>query len=265
MEKTISVVFLLTLFLMGNVRAVQAAYPEAALDEKPGSVIPLDLTFQSEEGKNVLLRDLIDRPTVLMLVYYDCSHLCPQMLAGLSKSLGDLQLVAGKDYRVITLSFDDTDKPAEALAQKRNYIRAINRPFPQDAWHFLTGDKDTIRKLSDAVGIRFKKAGHGFIHPEVLIFISAGGVITKYMHLPRFNYGVADPMVFSALGLKDAFIEASMGKVSTGGRVTPMYCFLHEPPNQEKFFNMLKVSGTLTVLTLFLLFVYLKGQKRTER
>jgi protein SCO1/2 len=265
LKKTISVAFLLTLLLIGNVRTVQAAYPEAGLDENAGRVIPLDLTFVNEEGKNVSLKELIDRPTVLMLVYYDCSHICPQMLGGFAKSLGDLRLVPGKDYRVITLSFDDTEKPQEAQTQKRNYIKAINRPFPEDAWHFLTGDKDNIRRLSDAVGIRFMKAGHGFIHPEVLVFVSPGGVITKYMHLPQFNYGVADPMVFSALGLKNAFLDASMGKVSTGSNVTPMYCFLHEPPNQEKFFTILKVSGTITVLAIFLLFVYLKGQKRPAR
>jgi len=262
LKKTISIAVLLTLFLMGNVRAGQYGYPEAGLDEKPGSFIPLDLTFQNEEGKNVALKELIDRPTVLMLVYYDCSHICPQMLGGLAKSLGDLQLVPGKDYRVITVSFDDAEKPEEARTQKRNYIKAINRPFPEDTWRFLTGDRDNIRRLSDAVGIRYKRAAHGFIHPEVLVFVSPRGLITKYVHLPKLNYGVADPMVFSALGLKDAFLDASIERVSTGGSVTPMYCFLHEPANQEKFFNILKVSGALTALALFFLFVYLKGQRR---
>jgi len=265
LEKTICIVFLLTLLLMGNGRAGQAGYPEASLDEKPGSVIPLDLTFVTEEGKNVFLKDLVDRPAVFIFVYYDCSHICPQMLAGLAKSLGDLQLTPGKDYRVITISFDDTEKPGEARTQKKNYIKAINRPFPEDAWQFLTGDRDNIRRLSDAVGIKYKKADHGFIHPEVLIFVSSRGLITKYMYVPKFNYGVADPMVFSAFGLKNAFLDASMEKVSTGGNITPMYCFLHEPANQKRFFDMLKVSGTMTVLALFLLFVYLKGQRKSAQ
>jgi protein SCO1/2 len=265
LKKTISIIVLLTFFLMGNVQAVQADYQEAGLDEKPGSFIPLDLTFQNEEGKNVVLKELIDRPTLLMLVYYNCSHICPQMLGGLAKSLGGLQLIPGDDYRVITVSFDDTEKPEEARTQKRNYIKAIYRPFPEDAWRFLTGDRENIRRLSDAVGIKYKKAAHGFIHPEVLIFVSPRGLVTKYMHLPKFSYGVADPMFFSSLGLKAAFIEASIEKVSTGGSVTPLYCFLHEPANQEKFFNILKVSGALTALALFFLFVYLRGQRRPAR
>jgi protein SCO1/2 len=253
---------LLALFPAGKSYA-ETGYPEAGIEEKLGGIVPLDLTFTNENDKKVTLKERIDRPTCLVLVYYDCSHICPQMLAGLAKSLGDLQLTPGKDYRMITISFDDTEKPAEAQTQKRNYIKAINRPFPEDAWQFLTGDRDNIRRLSDAVGIKYKKADHGFIHPEVLVFVSSRGLITKYMYVPKFNYGVADPMVFSVLGLKNAFLDASMEKVSTGGNITPMYCFLHEPANQEKFFNILKVSGTLTVLAFLLLFVYLKGQRKS--
>jgi hypothetical protein len=82
------------------------------------------------------------------------------------------------------------------------------------------------------------------------------------MYVPKFNYGVADPMVFSALAIKDAFFGASVERVSTGGSTTPLYCFLHEPANQERFFHILKISGTMTVLALFFLFVYLKGQRK---
>ncbi len=261
MKKTVLLAVLLALSLLGRADAQETGYDKPGLDEKAGGTIPLDLTFTNENNRKVTLRELIDRPTCLVLVYYKCSHICPQLLGGLAKSLDDLQLAPGKDYRVITLSFDDAERPEEAQAQKRNYIKAINRPFPKDAWQFLTGDRDDIRRLTDAVGIKYKKEGHGFIHPEVLIFISPGGLITRYMHVPKINSGVADPMVFSALDLKNAFLDAAMRKVSTGWSVTPLYCFLHEPANQEKFFTILKISGILTVLAFVLLFAYLKGQR----
>lgn len=263
MKKTILLAIMLMLLSEGRAFTRETGYDKPGFDEKRGGAIPLDLTFTSEDNGKVTLRELMDRPVCLVLVYYDCSHLCPQMLAGLAKSLAGLQLAPGKDYRMITLSFDDTEGPREAKAQKRNYIKAMGRPFPDDAWRFLTGERENISRLSDAVGVRFKKTEHGFIHPEVLIFVSPKGVITKYMHLPEFNYGVADPMVFSGAGLKNAFLDASAGRVSTGEDVTPMYCFPEEPSKQEKFFNMLKVSGTLTVLALFFLFVYLKGQTKS--
>jgi len=264
LKKGVLPLILLLLLLQVKSEAWVAGYPEAGLDEKPGASIPLDLTFYNEAGRRVTLKELIDRPTALVLLYYDCSHICPQLLGGLAESLGGLRLVPGRDYRVLTISFDETERPDDARSQKRNYIRAINRPFPEDAWQFLAGDQENIRRLSDAVGIRYKREDHGFIHPEVLIFVSARGMITKYMQVPRVNYGVVGPMIFPALSLKNAFLDASVGKVSVGGQVTPLYCFLHEPPNQERFYSILKISGTLTVLALFMFFVYLKGRKKSS-
>jgi protein SCO1/2 len=164
---------------------------------------------------------------------------------------------------VLTVSFDETDRPMDAREAKKNYIKAIGRPFPEDTWRFLTGDPDNIMRLSKAVGVRFTRAGHGFVHPEVLIFLSPQGKITRYLQAPTFNYGLPSNMTFSAVDLKTALGDASAGKVFTSGTgVSPLFCFLHEPANQERFFNMLKVSGALTLIGLFVLFVYLISLKK---
>ena len=112
------------------------------------------------------MRELIDKPTILTLVYYHCSHICPQMLLGLSEVLAKLEMIPGKDYRVITISLDETDTPEDARNQKINYIKAINGPFPDDSWNFLTGNGENIRKIAETIGITFRKEVHGFIHPR---------------------------------------------------------------------------------------------------
>ncbi|MDA8240782.1 MAG: SCO family protein [Nitrospiraceae bacterium] len=264
MKKTALFALILALFLSGRAGAQLTGYAEPGLDERPGSFIPLDLTFRNEKGEPVVLKKFIDRPTVLMLVYYSCSHICPQFLGGFADSLAGLLLDPARDYRVLTVSFDETDRPMDARELKKNYIKAIGRPFPEDTWHFLTGDQDNIMRLSDAVGVRFTRAGHGFVHPEVLIFLSPEGKITRYLQAPKYSYGLPSPMTFSAVDLKTAFSDASDGKVFASGKgVTPLFCFLHEPANQELFFNMLKVTGALTLLGLFLLFVYLRSGKKS--
>jgi protein SCO1/2 len=264
LKKTIFLALFLLLLLNGRAKAEQTGVAEPGLDERPGSFVPLDLTFSKEDGERVALKELVDRPTVLMLVYYSCSHICPQFLGGFAGSLAGLQLDPARDYRVLTVSFDDTDRPVDAREAKKNYIKAVGRPFPEDTWHFLTGDSEDIMKLSDAVGVRFAKAGHGFVHPEVLIFLSPRGKITRYLQAPKYSYGVASPMVFSAVDLKTAIGDASAGKVFTAGTgVTPLFCFLHEPANQEKFFSMLRMAGAITLLGIFLLFVYLRSGKKS--
>jgi protein SCO1/2 len=238
---------------------------KAGLQEKRGNVLPADLTFSDENGKKVNLRDMVDRPTMLAVVYYSCSRMCPQFLEGLAISLGRLNLVPGKDYRVLTVSFDDKDTPEIARNVKRNYIRAIDRPFPEDAWKFLTGTADNARRLCDALGISIMKSDHGFIHPEVLIFLAPGGRITRYMQLTKYDYGVSYPIIFTNYELSQAVAEAEQGKVCTLGATVPLYCFVHEPSRQEAFFTIMKIMGLVTLLMILSLFFYLRREEKLRK
>jgi protein SCO1/2 len=238
---------------------------KAGLQEKTGNVIPADLTFYDETGKKVNLRDMVDRPTMLAVVYYSCSRMCPQFLEGLAISLGKLKLVPGKDYRVLTVSFDDKDTPESARSVKRNYIRAIDKPFPEDAWRFLTGTGDNAKRLCEALGIKVMKSGHGFIHPEVLIFLAPGGGITRYMQVSKYDYGLSYPITFTDFELSQAVAEAGQGKVCTVGGTVPLYCFAHEPSGQEAFFQIMKITGLVTLLMILSLFFYLRREERLRK
>jgi protein SCO1/2 len=238
---------------------------EAGLQEKTGNVLPADLTFYDETEKEVNLRDMMDRPTLLAVVYYRCSRMCPQFLEGLAISLGKLKLVPGKDYRVLTVSFDDQDTPEIARSVKRNYIKAIGKPFPEGAWRFLTGTGDNARRLCDAVGISVMKSGHGFIHPEVLIFLAPGGRITRYMQLTKYDYGVSYPITFTDLELSRAVAAAGQGKVCTVGETVPLYCFVRKPSQQEAFFTIMKIMGLVMLLMILSLFFYLRREEKLRK
>ena len=41
-----------------------------------GRQLPLDLTFTDSNGKQVLLKDLVNKPTVFDFVYYNCAGIC---------------------------------------------------------------------------------------------------------------------------------------------------------------------------------------------
>jgi len=49
---------------------------EVGFVEKLGDTIPLDLQFLNESNDTVTLRQLIDKPTILSFVYFDCPGLC---------------------------------------------------------------------------------------------------------------------------------------------------------------------------------------------
>jgi protein SCO1/2 len=237
----------------------------AGLTEKPGSFIPADLTFYDENGDRTVLGELLDKPVILTLIYLECSHMCPQLLSGLSTAVDKMQLTPGKDYRLVTVSFDESDTPGDARNRKVNYTASITRPFPPDAWKFLTGDRENIRKITEATGIRFKKMDHGFVHPEVLIFISPEGMITKYMKASKYNYGIAYPISFSAIDLSTGIGEASVGKIGLRDNREPLYCFPHDPPVQRKVFSLMKVLGVITLISLATLYIILKSAGRNGR
>jgi protein SCO1/2 len=265
---TIKIIFLVIVLLL--LRNVQVSadinrMDKAGLQEKPGNVIPADLTLRDETGKEVNLRNMIDRPTMLAVVYYNCAHMCPQFLEGLAISLGKLKLVPGKDYRVLTVSFDDTETPELARSFKKNYLKAIGRAFPEDAWSFLTGSGDDTKRLCDALGISVMKSGHGFIHPEVLIFLAPGGRITRYMQVSRYDYGLSYPITFADFELSQAVAEAGEGKVCTVGATVPLYCFAHEPSGQSAFFTIMKITGLVTLLMILSLFFYLRREERLRK
>lgn len=254
-----------SVFLAGFTGAAQDKMPqEIGVSERLGQRVPLDLLFYDENGSPVRLGDLIDKPTILNIVYYHCHHICPEFLFGLADVVSQLPMTPGKDYGILTVSLDPRDTPKDARDQKINYMKAIKKPFPAKAWKFLTGGAEDIAKITDAVGISFTKKGHGFIHPEVLIFLSPQGMISRYLYVSKYSYGLAYPITFLPVEISQAIRDASNGVVSDTGRRTALLCFPHEPPQQERFFSILGVSGGITLVMLAAFFVYLQFANRKK-
>jgi protein SCO1 len=245
---------------------------EMGIEEKTGQRIPADLVFYDEEGNRIKLEALLGKPAILTLVYYSCEHICPLVLGGLSDALPRLAALPGKDYRVITVSFDAEDKPETARSLKKNYMKAIGRfdrapdkTFPDNAWEFLTGPKESIHDLTEAVGFKYRKDIHGFSHPVVLIFLAPDGKISGYFYVTKFQYGQSYPITFSSYDLNTGLATAAEGKAVTGFRKALLYCFSHEPPGQSKFFNFIAVVGFITLGAMVTFFIYLQVTTRRYR
>ncbi|HUL36075.1 MAG TPA: SCO family protein [Thermodesulfobacteriota bacterium] len=224
------------------------------IGEKLGQFIPLDLTFHDENGSPVTLRQLIHTPTILALVYFHCPNVCSLLLQNLADALNRLPAEPGKEYEVLSISFDEREKPALALQKKKTYLQMIQKPFPEEAWRFLTGDKENIRKLTDTVGFNFRRVGKDFEHPVTLIILAPDGKIIRYM------YG-ADPLPFD---LRLALFEASQGRIGPTIAKVVRFCFSYDPKAKKLVFNVLKVTGTVTLVFAlsFVVFLLFKGRKQ---
>ena len=248
------------IFLHGAVNAHvehPKGQPTIGMDEKLGQTVPLDLTFSDENGNPVRLRQLIHTPTILALVYYRCPNVCSFLLQNLAGVINRMPSEPGREYQVMAISFDETEKSALALEKKKIFLKMIEKPFPEEAWRFLTGEKENIQKLTDAVGFYFKREGNDFLHPVSIIVLSSEGKIIRYL------YGTD----FLPFDLKMALLEASQGRVGPTTSKVLHFCFSYDPQGRKYVFNILKVTGIVTLLLAlsFILFLVFKGKKQPAK
>src|SRR5262245_10757320 len=127
--------------------AVPAALRGIGFDQKLDQRLPLDATFVDEQGQTVPLSSYFgSKPVVLAFVYYECPMLCTQVLSAMTSTFGVLALDAGKDFEIVTISFDPREGPESARARKATYLERYNRPTAAAGWHFLTGEEAQIKK-----------------------------------------------------------------------------------------------------------------------
>jgi protein SCO1/2 len=235
------------------------------VSEKLGDSLPGDITCVDERGEEIRLDALLGKPVILCLVYYSCAHICPQVLVGLGRLVPQLDLRAGVDYRLITISFDAADTPAAAASAKQNYLHPLGPDFPGAAWLFATASEENITRLTGALGFRFAKRPHGFIHPSILVILSPGGRIARYIHVTKYNYGEAYPVAFSPVEIKQALLEAWSGRLSPTPPAPLLFCFPMEPSRQSRYFRLMAMSGWITLAGLGALFTTLSIKRRRRK
>ncbi len=236
---------------------------EVGIDQKLNEQAPLDLQFRDEAGRTVKLGDYFGRrPVVLALVYYDCPMLCTMVLNGLVKAMNAIRLNAGSDFDVIAVSFDPKEGPELAAEKKRHYIRYYGRPGADAGWHFLTGNEDSIRALTRAVGFRYSYdfQTQQFAHASALMVLTPTGKLARYL------YGIE----YSGRDLRLALVEASHGKIGNPVDQVLLYCF-HYDPTTGKYgmvvMNTIRLAGLATVFALgsFMLVMFRRERRGNER
>lgn len=230
-----------------------------SIDQRLDESVPLDLTFADERGSTIALRQCMQpgRPAILALVYYRCPMLCNVTLNQLARSMNALSESAGKEFDVITVSFDPRETPALAAAKKRSYIDAYRRPTADAGWHFLTGSETSIRRLTEAVGFHYRwdEQNQLYAHAAGIIVLTPGGRISRYF------LGVDYPSVELRQALRDAAGEA----VGPPAEQIFLYCFHYDPATGRYGLVISRATQVLGIATLLLLAGFISIQSARER
>ncbi len=220
--------------------AVQADQPPASVgvEERLGATVPGDVALHDEQGRPVRLGDLLGKPTVLTLNYFRCAGICSPLLNGVVDVVKKSDMVPGRDYQILTVSFDPSDGPDLAARKKANYIKQLPVTFPEEAWRFLTGDEAQTRRLADAVGFGYKREGDEYVHPAAVFILSPQGKVTRYM------YGIT----YLPFDLKMAVAEANAGR--TGPTINKLlrFCYSYDPKGRRYELAITRIAGVFTLL-----------------
>ncbi|MCF8303052.1 MAG: SCO family protein [Bacteroidales bacterium] len=228
---------------------------EIGIVEKLNTYVPEGIRLINSTGDTVMLKKTIDKPTILNFVYYRCPGLCSPLMDGLAEVISKTDLKIGKDYQVLTVSFDPSEPIGLANKKRANYLNQVNKKIDESGWRFFVSDSASIAKATNATGFKYKKTGKDFLHSASLIAISPEGKITRYLNGTYFL-----PFEF-----KMSIVEASEGKAGPTINKVLQYCYAYDPEGQQYVLNITKVAGTLIIFIAVVLFVALVLKSKTKR
>ena len=222
-------------------------FDKVGFDQRLNQQIPLDLMFNDENGQAVQLKQYFgSKPVILSLVYFRCPMLCSQVMNGMAGAFnGITRFSVGRDFNVLTVSFDPRDTPADAMASKKTYLSRYRRPGAEQGWHFLTGRKDQIDALANAVGFHFAW------DPQIQQFAHASGImlLTPDGKLAQYYYGIE----YAPRDIQLGIIQSSQGKIGNIVDKVILYCYEYDPARGKYgalVFRILRLSALATVLAL---------------
>lgn len=213
-------------------------------EQRLGSEIPLDATFQDENGRTVELGSYFGKkPVVLILAYYRCPMLCTLVMDGAAKAFRQLSFDLGDQFDAITVSFDPRDTPADSKREQAKYIQVYGHPDAAGSWHFLTGQQAQIQRLTDAVGFHYAydpRTGQ-YVHTAGIVVITPAGKVAQYF------YGVT----FDPQFLRLALVQSSNEKIGSVIDQVLLYCCTYNPDTgryEATIGRVLQIAGALTIL-----------------
>jgi protein SCO1 len=223
--------------------AMPTLLQDIGLDQKLNEQLPLSLAFRDEQGRDVRLGDYFgSRPVILVLAYYECPMLCTEVLNGLTSALGVLNFSIGREFDVVTVSFDPGETPELARGKKAAYLERYKRAGAEQGWHFLTGPQKSISALTRAVGFRYAYNAEvdQYAHPSGIMIATPDGRLSRYFF--GIEYGPRD--------IRLALVEAADRKIGSPADQLLLACFHYDPKSGRyslAVMRFVRLAGVLTV------------------
>lgn len=233
---------------------------QVGFEEKQGQFADLSTKLVNEAGDTVTLKDVIKKPVILNLVYFQCPGTCSPLMWGISKFIDAVDLQLGKDYEVITISFDPSERIDLGIKKKASYVSTMKNKENAKNWMFFVSDSANIARLTQSVGFRYQMINDQYVHPTGLIALGADGKIIRYLR------GID----FLPFDIKITMVEAAQGKIGPSINRLLSICYGYDKKGNQYVFNVTRVSAIVitffVVVTFFVLALSrVKVKSRTRK
>lgn len=221
-----------------------------------GFGFPEEKKFLSRKAANIIVFDangdryelfslLRNKPLIVSPVYTHCTTVCGMLTNGTQKAITEVGAL-GKDFNVISFSFDSSDKKEDLI----NYESRWN--MDGISWKTISASKKEIDLLMSSIDFQYDyNATRGeFDHPSILIVLTPSGRISRYI------YGI-NP---NKTDIKLAVIEAAAEKASPGiFKRFYLKCFAFDPSSKtykvDWSFIISTFAGVLIIAIICTLFI----------
>jgi len=165
-----------------------------------GGKVSGDYVLQDASGNSFRLGDLPDKPLILVLSYFTCDGACSVINRTLANTLkGVDRWKLGRDYNVLTVSFDQHDTPATM----HEFQKKMGFEQLPDGWHMATmQNRKDIDRLAASIGFKFfwSPRDRIFLHPSVYTMLSPTGQITRYLYAGKVDADDVELAITKAMG-----------------------------------------------------------------
>jgi protein SCO1/2 len=241
------------LSMLINLKTLAQAPPVVGITEHLDSYLPDNIILTNQDGKQVNLKQVVNKPAVINFVYYRCPGICSPLMNGLAELISVSDMTPGKDYDVLTISFDAREGTDLALKKRSTYMKKIGTKDGR-GWQFFTADSINIARATQATGFGFKMMNNEYMHEGALILVSPSGKITRYLK------GIS----FQPFEFKLAVVEAAEGKSAPTLISVLKYCYTYDRKAERYSLDITRISATL-IITLglsLLIFLLVKGRRK---
>lgn len=187
--------------------------------------------------------------------------LCSMVIDAIFSGVRNLKWTPGDEYNIITFSIDPGEDHRLAASTKDSLMKQLDRKGAAEGWHFLTGNEETIRTLTDAVGFKYEKVESTgeYAHSAAVMFLSPDGLISRYL------YGIK----FDEFNFRNALYEAADGDIGSVTDRVLLYCYQYDADSNSYVavaWRIMKLGGfaTMLILGIFLGLLWLKEKKSTN-